>query len=63
MSAERKALIDPEAVAQLLGISVRGVYRLASAGELPFHRVGRQMRFNPDELLAATRAQGERRPA
>lgn len=60
---ERKALIDPEAVAKLLGISVRGVYRLASAGELPFHRVGRQMRFDPDELLTATRAQDGRRSA
>lgn len=63
MSAERKALIDPEAVAELLGISVRGVYRLASAGDLPFHRIGRQMRFDPEELLAATRAQGDRRSA
>ena len=42
-------------VADLLGISARGVYRLADTGEIPSYRVGRLLRFDVGEVLAATR--------
>jgi excisionase family DNA binding protein len=63
MSDEQEALLDSEATAEVLGISVRGLYRLASSGQLPFHRVGRQMRFDRAELLAATRVPAAGRSA
>jgi excisionase family DNA binding protein len=45
----------PEDIAQLLGISVRTVQRLAESGEIPSYRVGTQLRFDRAEVLAATR--------
>lgn len=47
-------LAVPEA-ATFLDISVRSVYRLASTGQLPVYRVGRQLRFDEDELRRVLR--------
>jgi excisionase family DNA binding protein len=59
-AATESDLLDVEAAAQFLGISVRSVYRLAAAGELPQYRVGRQLRFDASEMRAVLR-QGTRR--
>jgi excisionase family DNA binding protein len=55
MDAKDKRLLDLEEAARMLKVSARGLRRLVSGGELPFHRVGSQLRFDPDELLDATR--------
>ena len=44
------ALVDIEAVAQALGISMRQVRRFVADGQMPFVRVGHLIRFDPDEL-------------
>lgn len=55
MDDREKRLLDLDEAAQLLKVSARGLRRLAATGELPFHRVGSQLRFDRDELLDATR--------
>ena len=60
MDAKDTPLLDPEEAARLLKVSDRGLRRLVSAGRLPFHRVGSQLRFDRDELLAATRGKSAR---
>ncbi len=60
MAASTKALLDLKEAAQLLRISERNVRRLVHLGNLPFHRVGRQLRFDADELLGATRGKAAR---
>lgn len=55
MDTKDKRLLDVEDQARMLNISERGLYRLARSGEIPFHRVGGQLRFDPDEVLEATR--------
>jgi len=44
------ALIDIEAVARALGVSMRQVRRFVADGQMPFVRVGHLIRFDPDEL-------------
>ena len=44
------ALVDIVAVAKALGISMRQVRRFVADGEIPFVRVGRLIRFDPEEL-------------
>ena len=44
------ALVDIEAVATALGISMRQVRRFVADGQIPFVRVGHLIRFDPDEL-------------
>ena len=46
-------LISAPAVARMLGISKSQVFRLAHAGELPFYRFGRAMRFSRSAILRA----------
>lgn len=48
-------LLDVPAAARFLGISERGLRRLVSADELPVYRVGRQLRFDEQELRAVLR--------
>ena len=45
-------LLTPEELAEALGISVRGVYRLVEQ-DIPHYRVGRQIRFDKDTVLRA----------
>jgi excisionase family DNA binding protein len=63
MADSCKQLQDVGPTAELLNISVRGVYRLVAEGKIPFHRVGRQLRFDPEEVLAATRVPADGRSA
>jgi excisionase family DNA binding protein len=43
-------LLNPEQVAELLGVSVRYVWRLGRDGELPRIKVGKYVRFDPVEV-------------
>jgi excisionase family DNA binding protein len=43
-------LVDIQAVARSLGISMRQVRRFVAEGQIPFVRVGHLIRFDPDEL-------------
>lgn len=45
-------LLDGEAAAAHLGVKPRQVRALVDRGELPFIRVGRLVRFHPDDLAA-----------
>lgn len=47
-------LIDVEAAAALLAVSKWTVYRAIDAGQIPAHRIGRHLRLDPGEILAAT---------
>lgn len=58
-ATSEKRLLDLEEAARMLNISSRGLRHLAATGSVPYHRVGRQLRFDPDELLEATRAKPE----
>jgi excisionase family DNA binding protein len=49
-------LIDAEAAAQLLGVPETWVREKARLGRLPCIRLGRYVRFDPDELIAWARA-------
>lgn len=57
--ARRRTVVDPERLATALGISVRSVYRMVHANELPHYRVGRQIRFDLDEVFQQTRRERE----
>lgn len=48
-------LLDVKGAARILGISERSVYRLSAAGDIPQYRVGRQLRFDENELRIALR--------
>ena len=57
-------LLTAQELAQVLGTSVRTVYRMADElRTLPAIRVGaRSLRFDLDECLTALRGQGRERP-
>lgn len=42
-------------VSDATGVSVRSLYELADKGVIPHYRFGRSIRFDLDEVLAATR--------
>lgn len=46
--------VDAKQLAELLGLSVRHVQRLAAQGSIPHHRFGDLMRFDVAAVLAAT---------
>ena len=48
-------LIDPEALAEILQVSVRQVVKLAGEGRIPSYRIGSMYRFRADEVLEAIR--------
>lgn len=45
-------LLDIEAVARRLGVGVRYVRRLVAERRIPFIKIGRLVRFDPDEIEA-----------
>lgn len=53
-------LADAEALAARLGVSERSIQRLAKQGKIPHYRVGRQLRFDVAEALAALRGANAR---
>jgi excisionase family DNA binding protein len=44
-------LVDPKGLAEALSIPLSQVYRLTQKGELPHLRVGKYIRYNPQEVL------------
>jgi excisionase family DNA binding protein len=54
-----RTVVDPERLATALGISVRSVYRMVEQNQLPHYRVGRQVRFDLDEVLGLMRRERE----
>jgi excisionase family DNA binding protein len=59
-----RRLVDIEQLADHLGVSVRHVRRLVSERRIPFHKWGRLLRFDIDEVnkwLDQTRVEAERR--
>lgn len=58
----REEALNVERVAELLGISKKKVYHLAAAGVLPAFRIGKAIRFDPQDLadwLRRRKPQGE----
>ena len=53
-----RALLDMRGVANHLFISVRQVRRLVAENRLPHIKIGRLVRFDPDQLDAWVQAQG-----
>jgi excisionase family DNA binding protein len=51
-----RRLVDATELAQLLGVSVHRVYRWSSEGRIPKLAIGRWVRFDVDEVLAAAAA-------
>lgn len=45
--------------AQILGVSARTVQRLIDRRAIPSYKIGRQIRLNLDEVLAATKVDAE----
>lgn len=52
--------IGPKETAVMMRVSVATVLRTARRGELPYRKVGRQYRFVPSEVRAATQATSPR---
>ncbi len=49
-------LLTREQVAEHLAVSVKTVMRWNERGDLPMHRLGRQVRVSEDDLIAFTAA-------
>jgi excisionase family DNA binding protein len=50
--AERTALLDVSHLADWLGVEVVFVRRLVSERRIPFVKIGKYVRFDPDEIAA-----------
>ena len=53
---ERSRFVGSEEAAEYLGVSVRLLRRLVADREVRYFRIGRLLRFDPDDLDAAVRA-------
>jgi excisionase family DNA binding protein len=52
MSAiDARQLVSTQRIAYVLGVAPATVRRLAAEGKIPAFRVGRQLRFDEDELI------------
>ena len=65
MAKEPRPLVDKRAAAAYLGVSQKWVDKKVSEREIPFIKLGRLVRFDPDALdafiAANTHAPGRRR--
>jgi excisionase family DNA binding protein len=61
VSAEHRPPLDYEQTAEYLNDSVRHLRDLVARGEIPYVKLGRLVRFVPDQLDAWMREQAERR--
>ena len=50
-------LVDQQRIAELLGVSTTTIYRMAKAGLIPVHDVGRLRRYDYAEVKAHLRRQ------
>lgn len=57
---EREGLWTAERVASYLGLHPQTVYAKARAGEIPSLKIGRALRFRPEEIEAWVDEQAER---
>jgi excisionase family DNA binding protein len=48
--------LDVEQAAALFGVSPKRLYELTAARQIPFHRIGRRIRFTPADLDAFEKA-------
>ena len=46
----KKEALKPEEVAQILGVSLKQIYRLAKKGQLPSLKVASSVRFDPHDV-------------
>jgi excisionase family DNA binding protein len=53
---ESTKLLDTSRMAKLLGVSEQAVLNQAKKGTLPYYKVGRLYRFNPQEITTKTGA-------
>ncbi len=53
--AERRSLVDAREVARLFGIAPTWLLQRARERRIPHYRVGKYVRFDPDEVRAALR--------
>lgn len=44
--------LDVPAAAALFGVSQKRLYEMTAARQIPFHRIGRRIRFTPADLAA-----------
>jgi excisionase family DNA binding protein len=42
--------LNVDETAELLGVSPKRLYELTAARQVPFHRIGRRIRFTPSDL-------------
>lgn len=47
-----RMLMTPDEAAQALAISPRKLWAMTNSGEIPSIRIGRCVRYSPDDLLA-----------
>ncbi len=47
-------LVTADEMARILGVTARAVRRMANEKVIPYHRVGRYLRFDPIEVLKST---------
>jgi len=52
LKPQRQTLRTIDGLAAYLGISRTGVYRLVASGDLKAVRVGKRMRFRPEDIAA-----------
>jgi excisionase family DNA binding protein len=57
LSKSELLLIREKEAARLLQISNRAMWALAASGAIPFVKIGRSKRYDPDDLRAYIRAQ------
>jgi excisionase family DNA binding protein len=54
--ADGDKLIDARTLADILKVSVLTVYRKVQEGSIPAYKIGRFLRFDPEEVKAALRS-------
>ncbi|MEM2175127.1 MAG: helix-turn-helix domain-containing protein [Candidatus Micrarchaeia archaeon] len=47
---EMEELLTPQEIAKLLKVKLRFVYHLTSSGRIPYVKVGRFLRFRPEDI-------------
>ena len=46
-------------VSSMLGVRYQTLYRALKRGEIPFYRIGRAIRLNPEEVIQAVKGRKE----
>lgn len=56
---QRTCLVDVKEISRLTGIPISTIYKGCRDGLIPFYRLARCLRLNPDEVLATLRKRAE----